>query len=212
MLFKDRYDAGQKLANILFDHKIDNPYVMALPRGGVPVGYEIAKRLKCALDVVVVRKLGVPGHSEFAFGAIAPNNISIIRDNVVFRLGITPEEIQKIRESETKEMERRIKKYRGSMEYPDLSEKNVVITDDGIATGATFEAAIEYVKTLHPQKIIMAIPVAAPDTLANLFELVDETIYLHTPSNFSAVGSWYENFGQTTDEEVVYLLQKSKSW
>jgi predicted phosphoribosyltransferase len=211
MIFKNRKDAGEKLANEVEKLDLKAPYVVGLPRGGVPVAYEVAKRLNAPLDIVVVRKLGVPFHPEFAFGAIAPNGVKVVDEDTISRLNISDQQIDRIEEKERKEMERRIEKYRGSLDYPDLTDKEVVLIDDGIATGATFEAGIKYAKSLKPKKTVLAVPVSSPDSLNNLKKIVDESICIQAPPGFSAVGQWYEIFDQTSDDKVIKLLEKANN-
>lgn len=210
MFFVDRKDAGERLASQLVKYKNKNPYIFGLPRGGVPVAYEVAKALDAPLDTLTTRKLGAPLYPEFGFGAIAPNGIEVINHDVVKRLGLTKRQIMQIKQSQRTEMERRIKKYRGTLEMPDLKGKTVILVDDGIATGVTIQAAVRYLKTFRPQKLVIAVPVGAPDSVKKLQKEVDEVICLYTPDNFNAVGQWYQEFDQTSDEEVLALLNKKR--
>lgn len=211
MIFQDREDAGKQLAQEIEGQlELKNPYVIALPRGGVPVGHEVAKIVRAPLDVIIVRKLGVPHHPEFAFGAIAPGGVELIDEALVQRLELNDKQINQVISKEKQEMKRRIEKYRGNLDYPDLSEKEVIMVDDGIATGATFEVAVKYVKKLQPKKVILAVPISSSDSLDHLESLVDETVCLHSPADFSAVGQFYYNFGQTSDEEVLELLKQNQ--
>ena len=206
MIFQDRKDAGQKLAQELKKHKLNNMIVLGLPRGGIPVAYEVAKELGAPLSLVAARKLGVPFHEELGFGAIAPNNTLYINEDLVRSLGITQDQINLVVEKESKELERRTQLYLGHKVLPDLKNKTVVLVDDGLATGVTMLAAIKYVKNFKPKEIILAVPVSAEDTLQNLSKEVDKVICLLSSKEFYAVGQWYGDFDQTSDEEVIRLL------
>lgn len=208
MNFKNRKQAGKQLAEELKEYDLSNPFVFGLARGGVPVAREVAKELEARLDVLVPRKLGVPGHEEFAFGAIAPRNVKVINTETVKRLDLSESQIEEVIQKEKKEMNRRIKKFRGEREEPDLQKCSAIIVDDGLATGATALASIRYVRKLDPKKLVLAVPVGSKDAVEQLGELVDELICLHVPSFFNAVGQWYINFGQTSDEEVIQLLDE----
>ena len=183
--------------------------VLALPRGGVPVGYELARALGATLDVFVVRKLGVPHQPELALGAIASGGAHVFNDEVVRFSGVTPEEIEAVIERETEELGRREKLYRGDRPWPELRDQIVVIADDGLATGATMRAAIEAVRQYEPRWIAAAVPVGAPETAGVISELVDELICPIQPPSFQAVGIWYDDFSPTSDEEVRELLAKA---
>ncbi|MBN1684019.1 MAG: phosphoribosyltransferase [Gammaproteobacteria bacterium] len=206
--FKNREDAGKQLAKLLKNYKKQNPIILGMPRGGVPVAYEIAKQLKAPLDVIVSRKIGAPGQEEFAIGAIAPGNIMILDQALVSSFSLTKEELIRLVDKEKKEMNRRIKRFRG--EKPPLNVKNrtVIIVDDGIATGRTALAAIRAVRKQKPKSIVLAAGACAPDTIAMLEKEADQVICVMKPSPFFAVGSFFDDFGQTTDEEVVELLKK----
>lgn len=206
--FMDRYEAGKILAEQLKSYsKKDNTIVLALPRGGVPVAYEIAKLLSLPLDVFIVRKLGVPGHEELAMGAIATGNITVFNDEIVRDFAISTSAIDEVIQSEKIELQRRNSTYRNDKPLPVFENKNIILVDDGIATGATMKAAIKALKQQKPAKIIIAIPVAAFSTCEELEKSVDELVCLLKPHDFYAVGVWYENFSQTTDEEVFELLK-----
>lgn len=210
MLYKDRKDAGYQLAEKLKKYINDNPVVMALPRGGVILGYQVAKKLKAPLDVIVPRKIGAPFNPEFGIGAIAPNGVRVINDETIRLLNISGIQIEQIIERETKEMNRRINLYRKGLAPLDLDGKAVIVVDDGIATGVSTKAAILSIKQMNPKKIILAVPVCPPET-ANIFRTeVDEFLSLNEPMDFYAVGAYYDDFNQITDEEVINLLQKSK--
>ncbi len=209
MNYDDRYQAGRVLVDSLKNYaKRTDVIVLALPRGGVPVGYEIANKLSLPLDIFIVRKLGVPGHEELAMGAIASGGITILNDEIVNLLHISTEAIDKIQKSEQEELLRRERVYRGKKPSPELLGKTIILVDDGIATGYTMRAAIAALKQKKPAKLIVAIPVAARSTCAEIAPLVDELICPMRPVNFYAVGLWYDNFSQTTDEEVMQLLQQ----
>lgn len=212
MLFKDRNDAGLQLAEKLMHYKDKKPVIIALPRGGVVTGYEVAKMLEAPLDVVVTRKIGAPFQPEFGIGAIAPNGIRILDEESVRITGTAESEIQKIIENETIEMERRIKLYRKGLPSLDLSGKIVIVVDDGLATGVTARAAILSIRRMNPEKIILAVPVSPPLTANKFREEVDEFVCLYEPFDFYAVGAHYYDFAQVTDEEVINLLQDAKNF
>ncbi|WP_193197409.1 phosphoribosyltransferase [Nostoc sp. MG11] len=210
MLFKDRRLAGQVLAGELTAYiNRSDVLVLALPRGGVPVAFEVAKALNAPLDVLVVRKLGVPDHEELAMGAIASGGVRILNEHIVKEVKISDETIARIAVQEQRELERRERLYRGDKPDADLSGRIVILVDDGLATGATMWAAIVAVRKQQPAKIIVAVPVAALETCEALEAEVDEMVYVATPSPFYSVSLWYENFPQTTDEEVRDLLTKA---
>lgn len=207
--FRDREEAGRILAARLGAWATrDDPIVLALPRGGVPVAAEVAKALKLPLDVIVVRKLGVPGEPEFAMGAIASGGVRVLNEDVVRMLGIDAGTIEDAARAEGVELERRERLYRGDRPRPALAGRTVIVVDDGLATGATMRAAVTALRRQAPARIVVAVPVGAPDTCAQLRGLADEVIAVHMPEHFVAVGRWYSNFGQTEDEEVQRLLAK----
>lgn len=210
MLYKDRYDAGKQLAQELLQYKNENPVIIALPRGGVLLGYEAAKMLHAPLDIIVARKLGAPFHPEFGFGAIAPNGVKIINAESVEYLRLSKDEINEIIENETLEMNRRIQLYRKNSPPIDLHNKTVIVVDDGLATGVSTKAAVMSIKKMKPQKIILAVPVSPVNTANAFRQEVDEFICLNEFSDFFAVGAYYDNFEQITDEEVITLIQKAK--
>jgi putative phosphoribosyl transferase len=205
--YQDRRDAGKQLAQALHDYSNrDDTLVLALPRGGVPVAYEVARALHAPLDVFIVRKIGVPGHSELAMGAIAPENTVIFNDSIIKSLNISDEEIALVKEKELKELERRQIAYRGHKPFPSLKNKTVILVDDGIATGASMHAAIVALQKFKPAAIVCAVPVSSEDAAVLLAPIVSDFICPLIPSDFSAVGQWYEDFSQTEDEEVRELL------
>ncbi len=205
--FHDRREAGQLLARQLAHHKDrDDIEVLALPRGGVPVAYEIARDLRAPLDVFVVRKLGVPWQPELAMGAIAGTGTEVLNGDVVTAYNIPPHVIRAVAERERRELQRRLQEYRGTRPFPDLRNRTVILVDDGLATGSSMRAAVNAVRHEQPRAVVVAVPVAAPSTCRELQDEVDEIVCLSTPSEFSAVGLWYDDFSQTTDDEVRELL------
>jgi len=211
MLFRDRREAGRLLAQRLRRYAgSPEVIVLALPRGGVPVAYEVARALNAPLDVFLVRKLGVPGHEEFAMGAIATGGVRVVNEGVVRELGIRREAIEEIVRREERELERREATYRGSRGSPDVEGRTVILVDDGLATGSTMRAAAQALRKLGPERIVIAVPVAAPETCEEFQGEVDEIVCARTPQPFQAVGLWYDDFSQTTDEEVRDLLDRSR--
>src|SRR5882672_9022842 len=206
-LFRDRHEAGRALAE---DYRgRDDVVVLALPRGGVPVGYEVATALGAPLDVFLVRKLGVPGHEELAMGAIASGGVVVLNDDVVRDLGISPEDLRRVAEREARELRRREQAYRGNRPMPDIAGKVVILADDGLATGSSMRAAIQALRTLGPARIVVAVPAAPESTCRELAAEVDEVVCATTPSPFFAVGGSYWDFTQTADEEVRKLLREA---
>jgi putative phosphoribosyl transferase len=209
MLFRDRTDAGRQLAARLERYAgRDDVTVLALPRGGVPVGYEVAEALGAPLDVFLVRKLGVPGHEELAMGAIASGGVRVINDAAVRYLDLTPEVIDQAAEREGKELERRAQAYRDGRPAPDVRGRIVILVDDGLATGSTMRAAVEALRTLGPARVVVAVPVGSPDVCQAFREVADDVVCGREPEPFYAVGAWYNDFTQTTDDEVRDLLQR----
>ncbi|OGG05839.1 hypothetical protein A2872_03155 [Candidatus Gottesmanbacteria bacterium RIFCSPHIGHO2_01_FULL_42_12] len=210
MLFTNRQEAGQKLAAALLKYKTDNPIILALPRGGVPVAYEVARKLKAPLDVLTVRKLGAPGHAEFGIGAIAPDKIRILDETLIKNLEITPQEINYITEMEEQELIRRQKLYRENKPKPNYFGKSVIIVDDGLATGITLKAAVKAVVRDDPKKIIAAVPVCDQKSFQDLRKFVrprvDEVICLTSLLNIQSVGLWYHDFHEVSDTEVKHYL------
>jgi putative phosphoribosyl transferase len=205
--FHDRREAGQLLARQLTQYKDrDDVIVLGLPRGGVPVAYEIARELKAPLDVFVVRKLGVPWQPELAMGAIAGRGTEVLNGDVVTAYSIPPHVIRAVAEREGHELQRRLQQYRGDRPFPDLRGRTVILVDDGLATGSSMRAAAGAIRHERPTSVVVAVPVAAAQTCQELRDEVDEVMCLYTPPDFSAVGRWYDDFSQTTDEEVRELL------
>src|ERR1700733_5842522 len=206
-LIRDRRDAGRLLAEKLAAYaNRPDALVLALPRGGVPVAYEVARALGAPLDVFVVRKLGVPGYEELAIGAVATGGVRVLNDQLVERLGIPEQMIDAVAARELQELARRERRYRGGRPPPDVRGRTVILVDDGLATGATMHAAIEALRQQNPARIVVAVPTASPESCEEIREKVDDVICAITPEPFHAVGIWYQDFSQTTDEEVHDLL------
>jgi predicted phosphoribosyltransferase len=210
MRFRDRHDAGRRLAAKLvkYAHRPD-VLVLALPRGGVPVAYEVARALEAPLDVFVVRKLGVPGHEELAMGAIATGGVRVLNEEVVRKLRIPETVLDMVSAEEQRELERRERSYRGDRPPLDIRGRTVILVDDGLATGASMRAAVAAVREQGPARIVVAVPVGARETCAELQEEGDECVCAIAPDPFYAVGLWYEDFSQTTNEEVRELLEEA---
>jgi predicted phosphoribosyltransferase len=209
--FRDRTEAGRLLAERLRQYTgRDDVVVLGLPRGGVPVAFEIARALDAPLDVFLVRKLGVPGHEEYALGAIATGGTRVLNKELIESLNIPPEWIEAIDAKERRELERRERAYRDDRPPPDLAGKTVIVVDDGLATGSTMLAAVHAIRQDDPAQIVVAVPVADPDVCAALRATADEVVCLSTPQPLRAVGLWYEDFSQTTDSEVRGLLARAR--
>ncbi|HXK40435.1 MAG TPA: phosphoribosyltransferase [Candidatus Paceibacterota bacterium] len=212
MPFRDRIDAGRQLAERLLPYISKRPLILALPRGGVPVGYEIAAKFGLPLDTLVVRKIGAPNNPEFAVGALAPDGVSVVREAALRSLGITMEDIEPVIESERREMARRITRYKSGDYSKDADARTIVIVDDGLATGATALVAVQWIKkTLSPKKIIIAVPVCARDTADHLRTVADDVVCVQETDDLVAIGYWYKAFEQTTDEEVIHCLKKANA-
>ena len=209
--FTDRTEAGKLLAERLAQYAHDpNVIVLGLPRGGVPVAFEVALSLDAPLDVFVVRKLGSPGNRELAMGAIAEGDARVLNDDVIHGLGIAPSLIENVTRQETQELNRRLLTYRGSHGAPNLKGKTIILVDDGVATGSTMRAAIHAIRTHRPARIIAAVPTIARSTYRQMQSEVDVMVALLTPEPFFGVGDWYTNFSQTSDAEVCSLLQQAR--
>ena len=209
-LFRDRRDAGRKLAKKLLAYaNRSDVVVLALPRGGVPVAYEVALALKAPVDIFTVRKLGLPGHEELAMGAIATGGARVINQDIVRTFNIPQGMIEAVAKRELQELERRERIFRGDRPMRDVYNKTVILIDDGLATGASMHAAIMGLRAKNPARIIAAVPTAALETCEAFKQLVDEMICATTPEPFYGVSRWYEDFSQTTDEEVQSLLQEA---
>lgn len=211
-LFRDRRQAGRLLAAELTAYaNRPDVVVLALPRGGVPVAYEVARALGAPLDVFVVRKLGVPGYEELAMGAVATGDVRVLNDQLVARFGIPDQLIDAVGVRERRELARRERLYRSGKPPLDVSNRTVILVDDGLATGATMHAAIAALRQLHPARIVVAVPTASPETCEEMRTEVDDVICAITPEPFHAVGRWYQDFSQTTDEEVQDLLARRET-
>ncbi|HEY2973326.1 MAG TPA: phosphoribosyltransferase [Pyrinomonadaceae bacterium] len=210
MIFQDRRDAGRQLAARLRRYADrSDVLVLALPRGGVPVAYEVAQKLNAPLDVFLVRKLGVPGYEELAMGAIASGGVRVLNEDIVNYLRIPDEVMDAVAIREQHELERRERAYRGDRPPPDVKDRVVILIDDGLATGSTMRAAAESLRLQKPRRIVVAVPVSSPETCNQFRGEVDEIVCAFTPEHFQGVGLWYEDFSQVSDEEVRELLQQA---
>jgi len=210
--FKNRTQAGKELARRLskYAHRED-VVVLGLARGGLTVAFEVAQALDAPLDVFIVRKLGVPGHRELAMGAIASGGVRVLNQSVINSLNIPGDQIENVAAQEQRELERREREYRGEAERLDVTGKTAILVDDGLATGASMRAAVQALRQRHPERIVVAVPAAAPSVCREFEAQVDEVICLITPEPFFGVGAWYEDFSQTTDREVRRLLEAARS-
>jgi putative phosphoribosyl transferase len=209
--FTDRREAGRLLAAQMAKYAgRDDVVVLGLPRGGVPVAWEVARGLRAPLDVLIVRKLGAPGQPELAIGAIGEGGVRVLNEGLIRGLMIPARDIDRIAAVEEKELQRRISTYRGSHERLVLQDKTVIVVDDGVATGATMRAGLQAVKAMGAARVIAAFPVGAPDSVSGIKEVADEVVVLQTPAWFGAVGEWYEDFRPTTDEDVQRILAGSR--
>jgi len=209
--FRNRRDAGQRLARELqaYAHRPD-VIVLALPRGGVPVGAEVARELAAPLDVFVVRKLGLPWHDELAMGAIASGGVRVLNRDLIRVARVTEADLARVIAAEQTELERRERLYRGERPFPDLHGKTAILVDDGLATGSTMRAAVEALRLEGPARIVVAVPVAARETCDAFRDITDEIVCAETPEPFLGVGQWYADFSQTTDAEVHDLLERAR--
>jgi putative phosphoribosyl transferase len=208
--FNDRVDAGKRLASELADFKDKDALVLAIPRGGVVVGYEIAKALSLQLDVIIPRKIGAPDNPELAIGAVTEDGTTILDRSLIAYIGVPPYYIEEESERQRQEIQRRLKVYRQNEPYPNLKGRNVIIVDDGIATGSTMKAALASVKNRGAKSVTIAIPVGPPSTIGELEKIADCVVCPYTPEYFQAIGQFYSDFSQTTDEEVIELLKKNR--
>jgi len=209
--FRDRPQAGQLLSKKLAGYaNREDVIVLALPRGGVPVAREIARSLRAPLDVFLVRKLGVPGQEELAMGAIASGGVRILNQDIVQTMGIPAHVIDSVTATEVQELARRERLYRGDRPAPDVMSRTVILVDDGLATGATMRAAVAALRRMKPRRIVIAVPIAAVPTRQEFAREVDEIVCLHTPEPFFSVGFWYDDFSQTTDEDIREMLEFEK--
>jgi putative phosphoribosyl transferase len=209
--FRDREDAGQRLAEKLAGYRDEDPVVLALPRGGVPVGYEISRSLGAPLDVFVARKLGAPGQPEFGIGAVAKGGVRVLNEDAVEALGITEEYIERAAEEQTAEIERRLRLLRGEgRPEPEVRGRTAILVDDGLATGVTARAAVEALRLRGLRRLVLAVPVCAEGAAELLGPEVDELVCLETPADLGAIGFWYGDFEQVSDEEVAELLETAR--
>jgi predicted phosphoribosyltransferase len=209
--FRNRTDAGKALAAHLMKYAGQSDVlVLALPRGGVPVAYEVATAIGAPLDVFVVRKLGMPGHEEYAIGAVASGGVRVMDDEIVRGLAISPAAVEQVAVRELAELRRRERAYRGDRPEPEIAGRTIILIDDGLATGSSMRAAVRALLARNPARIVVAVPIAARDSCAAFEREVDEVVCVVTPEPFHAVGLWYEDFGQTSDREVHELLDKSR--
>jgi putative phosphoribosyl transferase len=210
--FRDRAEAGRRLATELRKYAgKDDVIVLALPRGGVPVGYEVARAIGAPLDVFVVRKLGLPWHEELAMGALASGGVRLLNEELINAYDLQPAEVDSVIQREKAELERRERQYRGDRPFPDLHDKTVILVDDGLATGSTMRVAVQALRNEGAKRIVVAVPVSAPETCDSFRDIADEIVCAVTPEPFYAVGLWYDDFSQTTDEEVHDLLDRARA-
>jgi putative phosphoribosyl transferase len=211
ILFEDRRDAGRQLAERLASYVEERPVVFALPRGGVPVGAEVSRSLGAPLEVIVSRKLGAPGQPEFGIGAVTPGGVRVLNERAVRALGIEEDYLEMVSTRELAEAERRLRLFRGEgRPYPDLEGRTAILVDDGLATGVTARASLLALRRMSPQRLVLAVPVCAVQTAELLRPETDELVCLLAPADLEAVGLWYRNFEQTSDEEVVRLLEQAR--
>jgi putative phosphoribosyl transferase len=208
--FRDREYAGRQLAERLSGYREERPIVLALPRGGVPVGYEVARDLKAPLEVFIARKLGAPNRPELGIGAVAQDGSRVLNESIVEHIGVSREYIERVAAEETKEAERRLKLFRRERPESAVLSRTVILVDDGIATGVTARVAIEALRRRVPRRLVLAAPVCAAYTAESLRREVDELISLEVPLDPVAIGLWYRNFEQTSDEEVIELLERAR--
>ena len=210
MRFRDRADAGRQLADRLVQEGLPEPIVvLGLPRGGIPVAAQVADALQAPLEVFVARKIGAPGHEEYGIGAVAEGSDYVVVSETAHRVGVGPEQMRALAEKARRELQRRVEVYRDDRVLPELAGWTVILVDDGLATGVTAEAALRSLRRHDPGRLILAAPVCAEATRDRLNALADEVICLGTPANFFAVGQWYEEFGQTSDDEVLEILARA---
>lgn len=210
--FRDRRDGGERLADKLraYANRSD-VLVLALPRGGVPVGFEVAESLRAPLDVFVVRKLGVPGQEELAMGALASGGTRVLDEELIRMAGVRREDIERATAMASEELSRQERRYRDDRPFPVVAGRTVILVDDGLATGSTMRAAVRALRAHHPSSIVVAVPVGAPETCEALRAVADNVVCVETPDPFRAVGLWYENFSQTSDDEVHAFLDRARN-
>ena len=208
--FRDREDAGRRLAKRLARYQGENPVIFALPRGGVPIGYEVAHALKTPLDVFIARKLGAPNQPELGIGAVAQDGTLVLNERIVEAIGVSKEYVRCIAVEEIEEAQRRLKLFRGERPEPEVRERTAILVDDGIATGVTTWAAIVALRRRDPRRLVLAVPVCAAQPAESLRGEVDKLICLEAPSDLMAISIWYQHFEQTSDEEVIELLERAR--
>lgn len=201
-VYRDRQEAGRRLASALSELDLDDPVVLGLPRGGVPVAREVADALDAPLDVLVVRKIGAPGHEEFGVGAIGEDDVEVLQDDTLRRLSLTRDDLQDTIDCERAELRDRVERYRGAAERVPVEGRTCVVVDDGLATGVSASAALQVLRARGPARIVLAVPVASPNGLERVRDDVDDTVVLQAPPGFRAVGMYYREFGQTTHDQV----------
>lgn len=207
MRFRDRRDAGRQLAALITASSLHDPIVLALPRGGVPVAFEVAAALGAPLEVLVARKIGAPRQPELGIGAVAEGGARVVDHDLARHLGLSEADIDLLAEGALAELERRVQAYRGDRGLPPLAGRDVIVVDDGVATGGTAEAALAAVRARHAARVVLAVPVCSPDSSRRLARVADEVVSVLTPADLTAVGQWYQDFTQTTDAEVRDLLE-----
>lgn len=205
-MFRDRVDAGRRLAELLAPYAQEDPVVLALPRGGVPVGREVAAALGAPLDVILVRKLGVPDQPELGMGAIGEDGVRVLNETVLRAAAVPADAVAAVEARERAELERRARRYRGDRPPVPVAGRTVVVVDDGLATGSTARAAIEVARAHGARRVVLAVPVAPPESVAGMRDVADDVVVAETPAQMWAIGAWYEDFSQTSDDEVVRLL------
>jgi predicted phosphoribosyltransferase len=205
-VFRDRVDAGRRLAELLAPYAQEDPVVLALPRGGVPVGREVAAALGAPLDVILVRKLGVPDQPELGMGAIGEDGVRVLNETVLRAAAVPADAVAAVEARERAELERRARRYRGDRPPVPVAGRTVVVVDDGLATGSTARAAIEVARAHGARRVVLAVPVAPPESVAGMRDVADDVVVAETPAQMWAIGAWYEDFSQTSDDEVVRLL------
>jgi predicted phosphoribosyltransferase len=210
--YRDRVEAGRRLAKELTEYAgRPDVIVLALPRGGVPVAFEVAQALRAPLDVFLVRKLGLPYHEEYAMGAIATGGVRVLDERIIRAFNVSEADVEAVASVEQRELERRERRYRGDRPPPEIAGKTAILIDDGLATGSTMRAAVEALRRENAARVVVAVPIAPPETCDAFRDIVDDIVCARTPEPFHAVGLWYEDFRQTTDEEVHELLERAGS-